>query len=242
MGYFEIVGNNIVLTFPVKKAEKRTKKELEEEYNNYLIVVNPKRCISLDQMRLTHVLLKQYGDELGYTLDEIKNVLKDEFSLLKEIESFSLSEIDQELATEFIQFIIEHAIKNDVNLYIKDKGSKIKHIRNIVPDIERYVISCLKARRCAICGQIHDPDNNKIIELDHFDNVSEIGGYEFDNGLQTRFLPLCVKHHRTKHNLGRGDFERRYHIAGVYLNENLVRDIKKIYKNHFKAFKEQENE
>ncbi len=89
----EIVGNNIVLTFPVKKAEKRTKKELEEEYNNYLIVVNPKRCISLDQMRLTHVLLKQYGDELGYTLDEIKNVLKDEFSLLKEIESFSLSEI-----------------------------------------------------------------------------------------------------------------------------------------------------
>ncbi len=44
-------------------------------------------------MRLTHVLLKQYGDELGYTLDEIKNVLKDEFSLLKEIESFSLSEI-----------------------------------------------------------------------------------------------------------------------------------------------------
>ena len=82
-----------MLTFLVKKAEKRTKKELEEEYNNYLIVVNPKRCISLDQMRLTHVLLKQYGDELGYTLDEIKNVLKDEFSLLKEIESFSLSEI-----------------------------------------------------------------------------------------------------------------------------------------------------
>ena len=33
-----------MLTFPVKKAEKRTKKELEEEYNNYLtgnsIVVN----------------------------------------------------------------------------------------------------------------------------------------------------------------------------------------------------------
>ena len=48
--------------------------DIEEEYNNYLIVVNPKRCISLDQMRLTHVLLKQYGDELGYTLDEIKNV------------------------------------------------------------------------------------------------------------------------------------------------------------------------
>ena len=34
------------------------------------------------------------------------------------------------------------------------------------------------------------------------------------------------------------EFEKKYHIKGIYLNEKLVSDLKMIYPGHFKAFKE----
>ena len=129
-------------------------------------------------------------------------------------------------------------ILNHVNLYIKDtKQGTVRHIRQIVPDIQRYAIKCLKTKICAICGDYHDPDNNKFIELDHWDNVSQLGGYEFDDGLQTRFISLCHKHHLEKHNIGREDFSDKYHIEGVYLNEQLVYELLDVYPSHFKLFK-----
>ena len=94
----------------------------------------------------------------------------------------------------------------------------------------RYVIACLKGKKCAICSDTAD--------LEHWDNVSQVGGYEHDTGLEGRFISLCRKHHGEKHHLGRTDFKKKYHIQGVFLNEKLVIELREIYKNHFKAFKE----
>ena len=67
--------------------------------------------------------------------------------------------------------------------------------------------------------------------------MNQLGGYEFDDGLQTRFISLCHKHHLEKHNIGREDFSDKYHIEGVYLNEQLVYELLDVYPSHFKLFK-----
>ena len=104
------------------------------------------------------------------------------------------------VATDFIQFIIEHAIKHDYNLIVyegKGDNKVAKRLQDIAPDIRRYVIQCLLHKRCAVCGKLVE------VDLHHWDSVASIGGYKHDDGLQTRFLPLCREHHTEFHNIGK---------------------------------------
>ncbi len=223
---------------PVKKLV-----EYEKELNNYPIKIIPQNTITDEQMKLLYVLFKQYGEELGYTMVEMKELMKEMICFNQEIGEFSLSPykknpLTKDQATEFIQFVIENAIENGINLYIKDtKTSIIKHIRQIVPDFQRYVIKCLRERVCCVCGKIHDFKNDRVVDLEHFDNVSRIGGYDFDDGLQTRFLPLCRQHHTEIHNSDKKEFLEKYHLQAVYLNEQLVFELLDVYPNHFKLFR-----
>lgn len=231
MAQAEIIGDKIVLTVTVEKVLPETKKQLERELNNYLIEVIPVKKISSAQNGLIHVLLKQYGDELGWTMSDMKEYLKEQFSLSYDLFEFSTSKCDMQTANEFITYIIEHALENKVNLYIMNKqDGRYRHIIENDSITNRYIIKCLHEKICVI--------TNKPAQLDHWDNVSQIGGYEFDNGLKTRFLPLCHEMHDKKHTIGREAFKELYHIEGIWLNENLVRELKKVYPNHFKGFKE----
>ena len=67
--------------------------------------------LSLEQMKLSHVLLKELGELIGYTGQEMRVLLQNEFCKLREIEYFSLSPsktnaASKEIATDFITYII----------------------------------------------------------------------------------------------------------------------------------------
>ncbi|EFS20661.1 hypothetical protein FSBG_00158 [Fusobacterium gonidiaformans 3-1-5R] len=195
--------------------------------------------LSIDQNRLIWVLCHEYGELLGYTREEMRGILENEFCNEREIEYFSISPhkenaCSMEIATEFIQFIIEHSIKMGVNLIIHEgKGPlmKRKQARDVVPDIRRFVLACLLNKTCAVCGR-------KNVELHHWDPIGSFG-YEHDDGLQTRFISLCGEHHSEFHLIGAEEFERRYHLQGIWLSVNLVIALKKVYPWHFKGFKKE---
>ena len=232
---FKVENNKIIATIPVKEIKENTKQKLEEYLNNCVIVANPVLKLSKAQNALIHVLFGQYAFELGSTLLEMKNDLKTLFSETYDIEDFSTSECDVKTANLFISFIIDHALSNNINLYISNKHDKtIKNILEIDEVANRYVIACLKSKKCVIC--------NSDADLEHWDNVNQIGGYKYDDGLKGRFISLCRKHHNEKHNTSREEFKNKYHIQGIYLNEKLVIELKQIYPGHFKAFKEGKNE
>lgn len=233
----------IRLLYPTNESVKKLE-EWQEEINNYPIKIIPQNTITMEQMKLLYVLFKQFSEGIGwYDLGYTKDYLKDMFGGMYEIGEFSLSRFKKnpltlDQATEFIQFIIETAINENINLYIyKPQEKKTRHIREIVPDIERYVIACLKNRCCAVCGLIHDFENGKIVDLEHYDNLNRLGGYEFDDGLQTRFLSLCRKHHTEIHSIPKQEFLEKYHLQAVYLNEKLVFELLNVYPNHFKLFR-----
>lgn len=231
MAYVEIFDNKLQITVPVEKVIVGIKENLEEVLNNLPIEVIPVKRLSKAQNGLIHVLLKQFGDELGWDLKDMKEYQKEQFVISRDLEEFSTSKCDMEMANNFISFIIEQALENEINLYIMNKQDKrYRHILEIDKMTERYVIACLKSKTCAICGR-------NGADLHHWNSVASIGGYKFDDGLKTPFLPLCRVHHTEFHNVGKEDFKNKYHIEGVWLNERLVKELKKIYKGHFKAYK-----
>ena len=238
MAQAEIIGDKIVLTVAVDKVIPGLKEEMEERLNNYPIEVIPVKKMSAAQNGLIHVLFKQYGEEKGYTMVEMKEIMKSEFARAYDIFNFETSKCDMQTANEFIAFMIEHAIDNDVNLYILNKKEKTtRHILEIDFITQKYVIACLKKKMCAICGKIHDEYNT--VELHHWKSVaSAVGTYDNDDGLSTPFMSLCTFHHSEFHNTGIESFKNKYHIEGVWLNDRLVIDLKKVYPNHFKGFKE----
>ncbi len=238
MAQAEIIGDKIVLTVAVDKVIPGLKEEMEERLNNYPIEVIPVKKMSAAQNGLIHVLFKQYGEEKGYTMVEMKEIMKSEFARAYDIFNFETSKCDMQTANEFIAFMIEHAIDNDVNLYISNKKEKTtRHILEIDFITQRYVIACLKKKMCAICGKVHDEYNT--VELHHWKSVaSAVGTYDDDDGLSTPFMSLCTFHHSEFHNTGIESFKNKYHIEGIWLNDRLVIDLKKVYPNHFKGFKE----
>lgn len=202
-------------------------------------IIRTKR-LSLDQSKLIWVLCKELGDLIGYTREEMREVLEDEFCIKREIEYFSISPAKKdccstEVATEFIQFIIEFAIEQGYNLIIHEgKGEKRvkKSIREVVPDIQRYVIACLRSKTCAICGTKHD------VTVHHYDTIaSTVTTYDKDDGLQGRMISLCGRCHAMAHTMSKSRFEELYHLQGVWLTPTIVNEIKPLYKGHFRAFK-----
>ena len=68
MANTEIIDSQIVITLPVERVTARLKMELEEYFNNLPIKVIPVKKLSQAQNGLIHVLLKEFGEQLGYTL------------------------------------------------------------------------------------------------------------------------------------------------------------------------------
>mgnify|MGYP003491007200 len=232
-----IENDKIIITIPVERVVAGVKEELEEYLNNCPIEVIPIRKLSSEQNGLIHVLLKQYADELGWTLIDMKEYIKEQFALTNDLDYFSTANCDIEMANNFIAYIIEHALENQINLYILNKNDKrYKHMLDIDTIEQRRIIACLKAKVCAVCGKQH---NEYItIELHHWKTVSSaVGNYDNDDGLQTPFLSLCTQHHSEFHSIGIDKFKNKYIIEGVWLNEQLVYDLLGVYPNHFKLFR-----
>ena len=237
MANAEILDSQIVITLPVEKVTAGLKTELEEYFNNLPIKVIPVKKLSQAQNGLIHVLLKEFGEQLGYTLLEIKELMKEQFAIATDRLDFSTARCDMETANEFISFIIEQALELGINLYILGKHDKrYKHILEIDNITQRYVIACLRKRTCCICGKVHDEYNT--VDLEHWKTVaSSAGTYENDDGLQNPFLTLCRQHHNEKHNIGVESFKNRYYIEGVWLNPQLVYELLDTYPGHFKLFR-----
>lgn len=200
--------------------------------------------LSIKQMALIHIMLTCYGDFLGYTPEEMKVLFKSLFCAENDIKYFSCSPDSEdaasmETAEKFIDFIGNHAVNNGFNMLVpQGKGEHMQLVpfREITKDIQRYVLSCLRNKTCCVCGA--KTENDIMIDLHHSPQLSI--PYTLDTGKLTGFMSLCRIHHSEAHTIGLKTFEEKYHLEPVWLNDKLIRQLKKIYPNHFQAFKEYE--
>lgn len=179
------------------------------------------RRISPEQRRKCYALLgeiAEYTDGIrtAETVDEQKRLLKMEF-MLKRMEAterrmFSLADCDMSTAREFITYLIDFIIANDI-------PTRVPLIDNC-DDVAAYMYACTMHRKCAVCGKaadIHHCEGSRIGAGVDRAKVHQLG---------REVLPLCRVHHTELHAMPESEFMKKYHLQKVKLDEVLCKRLK----------------
>ena len=158
--------------------------------------------ISADQRKKIYAIFKDIADSIGANKEYVKDNLKQMFCENEGYENFSLSNCDKELASEFIEFLIEFAFEQGVELN--------EHPKKLIDDIEAYLKICMKKKMCAICG--------RQAEIHHVDTIGMGGNRNKVDDSDYRKIALCRKHHSEAHNEGWETFKENHHVKGVIYN------------------------
>ena len=189
---------------------------LLRDYGKVEIILPDGRRISPEQRRKVYALVgevAEYVDGIrnAGTIERAKKTLKMEFLLSRmegmERRLFSLSNCDVTTAREFINFLVEFIIENDI-------PTRVPLIENC-EDIEQYVYACLMSKKCAVCGRHAD--------LHHVDVVGMGRDRKEICHIGMRALPLCRAHHTEIHAVGREDFLKRYFLEPVRIDERIAK-------------------
>lgn len=237
-GYFELEKGRLKLFMNVGNLPKIEEIEkMKKLIKSYELVIVPQKKLSMKQMKTLWVLFTEYSFHTGYTKEDMKDLLINEFCARKDIPLFSISPLkenccDFDNGNEFITFVLTHALDNGYYIAIRDEEGKIE--TGSIPDIYKFIMKCLLEKRCSVCGAGADLHHTPALGI----------GYEYDDGMITKFLPLCRIHHSEAHTIGLKEFEELYHLEPVKLSYNLLIHLtaKEIYPAHFQKFRAENKE
>ena len=125
---------------------------------------------------------------------------------------FSLADCDMSTAREFITYLIDFIIANDI-------PTRVPLIDNC-DDIAAYMYACTMHRKCAVCGKpadIHHCEGSRIGAGVDRTKVHQLG---------REVLPLCRVHHTELHTMPESEFVKKYHLQKVKLDEALCKRLK----------------
>lgn len=159
------------------------------------------RMISADQRKKIYASIKDFSLYTGYSPEEAKEVLKYLYVERTGRPFFSLSDCSMDTAGCFINLIIDICLENGIILS--------DSLYDRAEDIEYTLRSCIKNRRCSICGR-----NGEIHHWDAIGMGNDRRHYD-DSG--NRKICLCRNHHTIAHQYGRERFMRTYHVYGILL-------------------------
>lgn len=172
-----------------------------------------KAKITAEQRKLIFALLGDIADHTGYTDEEMHVKMKYYYMAAIGCEAFSLArnKVSKEFASQYIEFIIEWCLWNDVPFEYREY--------HLSADINRTLFIYMKYRSCFVCGQ----KNSQVA------HVEAIGSGRNRNKIDHRkhhFMCLCDKHHREQHTIGIDTFMKKHLMAPVKLDEATILSLK----------------
>jgi hypothetical protein len=189
---------------------------LDRQYSDVEIILPDGRKISPQQRRKCYALIGEIAEYVDgirtyETVEDTKQMMKWEF-VLNRMESqerrlFSLANCDVTTAKNFIDYLIQFIIKNDI-------PTSVSLIDNC-EDINAYIYACLVNKKCCICG--------KHADLHHVDTVGSGNNRNKIHHLGRLALPLCREHHTESHKAGQQSFMAKYHLEPIALDEKLCK-------------------
>jgi hypothetical protein len=188
----------------------------DRQYEQVEIILPDGRRITGKQRKKCYALLAEIAEYVeGFrspeTIEEAKETMKWEF-LLERMESqerrlFSLSDVDETTARNFIDYLVAFIIKNGI-------PSSVSLLDNC-EDIGKYIYACLMSKKCAVCGRPAD--------LHHVTSVGSQGYRDKINHIGLDCLPLCRKHHTESHTKGQKEFMAEYHLQPVKIDMKIAK-------------------
>ena len=184
---------------------------LHRRYDKCLVAFTDNRKITPDQRRKIYALINDVADFIGDNTEPTKRMLKVDFVLnrLQAIERkmFSLSNVDEATASEFISYIIDFMLEHDI--------PSAHRLGEMAEDVGRYVYACLMAKKCAVCG--------KPADLHHVDAIGAGVDRTETVHIGREALPLCRPHHTEAHKRGRDSFMGLYHLQPVKIDRRVAK-------------------
>jgi hypothetical protein len=202
----EITDSEIVVKFP------RPKKSVEFLLNSEIeIRLDDGRVISNEQRRKTYATLRDIREHTGYIVEEAKRLFKLMFIYETGEDWFSLSDCSMTTARNFLQFLIEYCITNEVWC--------TESLLHRTPDIADYIYACLMNKTCILCG--------RYAEFHHAEDRVGMGRNRYEIcHIGMRGQPLCRVHHDEVHRIGQLTFNELHHVFGIEVD----REIAEVYK------------
>lgn len=155
--------------------------------------------ISEDQNKKIYAILSEISAHLGYGVEELKSVLKPEFS---PDQPFSIGSMSRKEAGDFITFLIEFGL---------DQGAPLKENPKAYLDDDARLLSIMQEQKlCIICGTPADLHHVTAVGMGR--DRSEVKDSE------SVMLPLCRRHHSECHQLGAETFAKKYALQ-VYFGQ-----------------------
>lgn len=145
-----------------------------------------------------------------YSKDEVKEKLKAEFCLANNLEPFSLSNVNIEIAMDFIDYVLEYTFMNGIRLKFRTF--------ECAKDWRIWSYLCFKHRECTICRK----------EQSQVHHVTTIGMGRNRNKVdhsKMLLIMLCDHHHKQAHNMGWETFSNYYHVAGTFIPIEVLRAL-----------------
>ncbi|MFC0232720.1 putative HNHc nuclease [Vagococcus entomophilus] len=192
------------------------------ENNEKLVVdvtVHDNRGITGEQNKLSHALIGDISKFSGDEPEHIESVLKYYYKA-KTGNKFSHSEATKEDANNFINFLIDFVLKNDVPLPKR---------YTYLTQNNYFFYACLKNRKCCICGCHAD--------IAHVESVGSGRNRKQIDHTKHHFMSLCRKHHQEQHSIGINYFISKYKILTVKLTYQDVIDLKLMTKKQVEEIK-----
>ena len=208
MGYYSIIkgvketeiGTDLIVHIP---GEKIKNKILRQRSYDAEIRFDDRRSITAEQRKKIFATIKDIALFTGDHPEDLRAWLLYDYCIATGEVPFSLSSCSLATAREFINFIIDFILKE--NIPISDVGL------NRTDDIDRYLWGCIKYGRCCICGRNGETHHWNAIGMGR-DRTS------IDDS-DLRKMQLCREHHTEIETIGRDTFEVKYHVYGILYNE-----------------------
>ena len=170
------------------------------------IRIDDGRTITSLQRRKAYATIRDISSWTGYLPEEQKEWLKYLYIERTGNPYFSLSDCSMDTAREFINTILDYALEEGIPL--SERGIER------TDDIGRYLYSCIKNKRCAVCGR---PG-----EIHHVDAIGAGRDRRYVDDSGYRKICLCREHHTAAHQRGMKAFEQMYHVYGIVVQEDIT--------------------
>lgn len=170
------------------------------------IRIDDGRTITSLQRRKAYATIRDISSWTGYLPEEQKEWLKYLYIERTGNPYFSLSDCSMDTAREFINTILDYALEEGIPL--SERGIER------TDDIGRYLYSCIKNKRCAVCGR---PG-----EIHHVDAIGARRDRRHVDDSGYRKICLCREHHTAAHQRGMKAFEQMYHVYGIVVQEDIA--------------------
>lgn len=159
------------------------------------------RTITPEQRKKAYATIKDISEYTGDLPEVTKEWLKYLMIARTGCRYFSLSDCSVDIARQYINTLLDYALENGVIL--AESGI------DRTDDINAYLYSCIRQRKCAICGR-----NG---EIHHWDAIGMGRDRRQIDDSRHRKVCLCREHHTEAHTIGRERFEEKYHVYGIVL-------------------------